>query len=1104
LNYTELHLHDYYSALDGLNSPAEYMQRASELGMTHLAETNHGTLGGHLEFQKAAMDAGITPILGLEAYISPTDRFDRRASTKREDGTSVYNHIILLAESATGLRTLNRLSQTAWEEGYYFKPRMDSELLLSDHEGLIVLSGCMSGLIPKALLNEDVEQAYRWANLYKEALGDSFFIEVQGHNPPGLNEALLSIADELGIGAVATSDCHYARKEDLWIEEAMLILSTNPKPDRTADLSKAKKMDILERLNYLYPERRMSFQEFEIFLRDRPSHLELFEKQGITREDIYDNTMEIAKRITEYPYYEGLDLLPNPGKDNPEHVLRSKVKAGLRRLGLDSDPVSVARCEEEIQIIVNKGFETYILIIEDAISWARSKGIAVGPGRGSAAGSMVCYALGITSVNPIEHGLLFFRFIDPARDDFPDVDMDFADKRRGEVKEYVRQKYGHVASIATFNTFGGKSSLKDAARVFRIPVAEVNRATKNNDAPPNAYYFDFFDVSEKGREFNKKHPEVVDLAKRLYGKLRGSGMHAAGLIISKEPIAKYAPMETAKDPNDTDGPRIPYVAMDMNQVAELGFIKLDFLGLKAMTVIDDTVNLIADRHRRKIDILAIDREDQNVYHMLSQGYTKGVFQCEAVPYTNLIVKMGGVHSFAELAASNALVRPGAANTIGAEYIDRKNGKPFNYVHMDAKWFTEETYGEVLYQEQVMLMMTDIAGMSMSDANKVRKIIGKKKDPAEFEAFRQKFIDGASDKISEKKAAKLWNDFEAHAGYSFNKSHAVAYSLISYVTAWLKYYYPLEFMAATLRNEKDDDAITDYLIEAKRLGIPVRIPHINKSKARITIEDDALRLGLVNIKYIGDKAAKAIVHHRPYNNYAHLLEVVDTKGSGVSTRMLSSMNAVGAAVFEDNPKTGRERDNFYEYLKIPAFQNRDLEPRVKAKFRELDEYEEKGAFPILAMVRGIKRGDGWARLETLDESGSAGIFTAEDTLIEAGQMYAILVSDNRVARYMTMEELYEGTETPFSRYLYDDTPELEEGQYYVISFQPYTTKANKQMAYLVLQDYLGHLLPVMAFPTLYNQARIYAGSGKTVKLNVVETEDGSLFIKEFDNGKPSRP
>jgi DNA polymerase-3 subunit alpha len=1096
VDYIELHVHDHYSTLDGLNTPEEYMVRAKELGMTHLAQTNHGTLGGHREFQRAAKDAGIVPILGLEGYISATTLDDRRSAAKREDGTSVYNHIILLAQHEEGLKTLNRLSQRAYEDGYYFKPRIDTELLESDNDGLIVLSGCMSGLIAKAIMNEDIETAEMWARRYKEFLGDRFFIEVQGHNPVGLNMELLRIADKYQIKPVATSDCHYARKEDLWVEDAMLILSTSPKKNFQFDLAKAKKMEIMDRLNYLYPDRSMTFEKFEIFLRDRQSNLDLFTAQGIDRTDIYDNTVEISSRIGDYPYYEGLDLLPAPTKNDPDQVLRSKVNHALKKMGFEDNPEYVDRANEEVDIIINKGFSSYILIVEDIISYAKSKDIPCGPGRGSSAGSLVCYLLGITMVDPIKHGLLFFRFIDPARDDMPDVDMDFADNRRNEIMEYTRQKYGHAAAIATFNRFGGKSSIKDAARVMGIPVGEVNRATKDNDAPPKVDYFDHFVRSPRGKGFASAHPEVVDLARRLHGRIRGGGMHAAGLVVSKEPINKYAPVETSKDPSNPNGPRVSYIAMDMVDAAKVGFVKLDFLGLKALTVIDDTLELVSHRTGKVIDLMAIDMHDRDVLGMLSKGYTSGVFQVEAGPYTNLILKMGGVSSFNELVASNALVRPGAMNTIGVDYIARKDGREqTKFVHDDVKSFTRDTYGVCLYQEQVMLMMTELAGMSMSDANKVRGIIGKKKDQSEFDAYYDKWMEGATKKITKKQAESLWHDFEAHSGYSFNKSHAVAYSLVSYQMAWLKYHYPLEFMAATLRNETDKDSFTDYLIETRRLGIRVILPHVNKSRLKISIEGDALRLGLTNIKYIREKGGTALIKARPFASYDELEKCAAEKGSGINTRVLASMNAVGAAAFPDNPRTGQERDNFYDILGIPAFEQKHLEPSVKLKFRTLDEYDDKSVFPILAMVRKVKRGDGWARADLIDDTGTAGVFINSDAPIEEGQMYAMLVANNSVLRFMTMDELHEQIDNEFSRYLYDKIPEVPENQYRVLAFKTHTTKANKKMAHLVLMNHEGELNFVLGFPTLYQKLFVKARQGQTLKMKIEETKDGTLFVKE---------
>lgn len=1099
--YTELHLHDYYSTLDGLNSPEEYMKRAKELGMTHLAQTNHGTLGGHREFQKAAKDAGITPILGVEAYISPTDRFDRRSKAKRTDGTSVYNHLIILAQSETGLTTLNTLNEEAWKSGFYNKPRIDLDLLEEHNEGLIVLSGCLNGLLCKALERNDINEAFTVAQRMKTMLPGRFYIEIQGHNPKETNEGLLLIADTLGLPAVVTSDCHYARKEDLWIEEAMLIISSNPKKNFDADFSKSQKMDILERFNYLYPDRFMSFEEIEIYLKGASDHRAQLLEQGIEREDLFSNTMEIANQIESYPYHEALDLLPRPKNGNPDEILEKQVWAGLKKRGLDKKPEYVERVKEELAIIKEKDFSTYFLIIANMIAWARKQKIMVGPGRGSAAGSLVCYALWITEVDPIKYNLLFFRFINPERNDFPDIDTDFADRRRPEVKDYLRRQFKNVASIATVNKFQGKGCMRDAARVFGVPIGDVNRALKAVDAPPDKpeLFFDLFKNSDKGKEFNKKYPEVMKLALELSGRIRSTGMHAAGMILSNKPIRDFAPIESAKEPgSEAAAPRIPVVPYDMHTVEDIGFIKLDALGLKALTVIDDTLAMIKEKHGKDIVLTDINLEDKSVYEMLSEGYTKGVFQCEAVPYTSLIIKMGGVHSFDDLSASNALVRPGAMNTIGAEYIARKNGKStISYPHPVMEPFLQDTYGEILYQEQVMLTITELAGMKMSTADKIRKIIGKKLDPSEFEPYRVEFVEGASKKVSEKVANKLWQDFLAHAGYSFNKSHAVAYSMVSFWTAWLKFYYPREFMCAVLKNEEDKDARTDYLIEAKRLGLKVLLPHVNESDINFAVEGDAIRFGLKNIKYISAGASK-LVEYRPFPDYASLKAKVEEKGSGLNSRVLTALNAVGAAAFKDNPRKGDERDNFYEYLQIPAFEQRQLPPKVKLQFRPLDEFEENGCFCVLGMVRKIKKGPGWSRIEIVDETGSAGIFHTENTQIETGQMYAMLVAENRIARYVPVSEIGEDSTNSFVQFLYTtEFPDITEGFLRVVSYQPHTTKAGKKMAYIVFSDEEKNLIRAMAFPQQYLKAYSRCKEGETVMVILDQTDDGSVYIKEID-------
>lgn len=1095
MNYTELHLHDYYSTLDGLNSPAEYFVRAKELGMTHMAQTNHGTLIGHREFQKEAKSAGIIPILGVEAYISATDRFDRRSNAKRTDGTNAYNHIILLAQNETGLKSLYRLNEIAWNEGFYSKPRIDLDCLEEHNEGIIVLSGCLNGLICKAIERDDMDGAFKVAHRLKSIFGERFFIEVQEHNPPRTNLKLNEIAKAMGIRRVITSDCHYARKEDLWIEEAMLILSTNPKPNFEADFNKSHKMEMLERFNYLYPDRTMTFQEIEIYLKGLED-LKLWAEHD---PEVIESTQVIADMIGEYPYHEALDLLPRPRSGNPDDLLWKKVQEGLQKRGLALKPEYVARAKEEFDIIKEKNFSTYFLIVANMIQWAKGQGIMVGPGRGSAAGSLICYALGITEVDPIKYGLLFFRFINPERNDFPDIDTDFEDRRRNEVKEYLRRQFTNVASIATTNKFQGKNSVKDAARVFRVPVQEVNKATKGIDTPPDKphLFFEAFKNSDKGREFIKKYPEVLRLAEHMQGRVRGVGMHAAGVVLSKQPLRDYVPIESAKEPNSKTSTRIPLVALDMNEAADVGLIKIDALGLKALSVIDDTLEMIKQRHNKEIYLPKIDLEDKKVYEMLSEGYTRGVFQCEAVPYTNLIIKMGGIHSFAELAASNALVRPGAMNTIGAEYIARKNQKsPVTYFNEVMKPFTEETYGEILYQEQVMLTMTELADMSMSEADKVRKIIGKKKDASEFDAFRDRFVEGASARVPKSVAEHLWKSFEAHAGYSFNKSHAVAYSMVSYWTAWLKLYYPLEFMYATLKNEGDKDARTEYLIEAKRLGLKVLLPHVNMSDVEFCVEESGIRFGLANIKYISEISAKRLIDYRPYENYQALYDKVMEKGSGLTSRALQGLNAVGAAAFPDNPRKGDERNNFYEFLSIPAFQTKEIHPKVRAQFRPLDEFEETGCFVVCGMVKKIKRGQGWARVELVDESGTAGIFHTENTPIEPGQMYAILVADNRVARYVPALQIVPDSDNTFVKWLFSDGDKsLGDDMYEVVSFQPHTTKAGKKMAYLVLADENKDMIRALAFPQNFPKVFSHCREGQAAMVTFAQTDDGTIYIKD---------
>jgi DNA polymerase-3 subunit alpha len=553
-------------------------------------------------------------------------------------------------------------------------------------------------------------------------------------------------------------------------------------------------------------------------------------------------------------------------------------------------------------------------------------------------------------------------------------------------------------------------------------------------------------------------------------------------------------METRTSPGTKE--RIPVVAVDMAEAERIGLIKIDALGLKTLSVLDDTIKIIKERHGIQIEPLKIDMDDSNVYQMLSDGYTKGVFQCEATPYTNLIVKMG-VKNFDELAASNALVRPGAMNTIGKDYIARKQGRQaIGFKHKIMKEFTSDTYGCILYQEQVMLACTNLGGMTMAEADKVRKIIGKKKDAKEFDQFQDQFVQGASQYLGEEGARDLWHDFEAHAGYSFNKSHAVAYSTLSYWTAWLKYHYPIEFMFALLKNEKDKDARTEYLIEAKRMGIPVRLPHVNESDMDFKIEGKGIRFGLSAIKFVSDVIASRYIAARPFSSYKEVEEFTFGKGNGVNSRALSSMRLVGATAFPDNPANEEEiRENLYEYLNLPEF-NMSVPTHFHAFIDTAEEYEEKGSFILMGMVKNIKRGKGWSRVEILDKTGLVGIFDDEQSTIEAGRTYIILASDNRVLSAVPVDEA-KGSDSALIKFLnYKQLPYTED-EMYVVSFKSRVTKAGKKMAYLTLADTARDLHPVTVFPLQYAKAYMKIEEGKAYKFSFNKTKDGTTILEDVN-------
>ena len=1089
MGYVGLHVHTHYSLFDGIATPQEYVDRAEELGMTALAITDHGSLSGHREMYRAAKEKNIKPILGVEGYITE-DRFDQRARDSREGPLDlVYNHIVLLAKSQKGLENLNRLNEIAWTEGFYKKPRIDYKVLEQYKEGIIVTSGCLSGTVAKAIESGELAAAKQQIEWHKNVFGDDYYIEVMPHNPAEINHQLLALADEFGVKPVVTPDCHHAHVGQKDIQELKLILNTySNKVQKDATFEKSKKFDNLkDRLNYLYGERDITFDNFDIHLMSDEEMRSQMMAQGIDREDMYESTLEIAAKVEEYDIRDNMDLLPAQYQ-NPDMELTTLAVEGLKERGVYKLDGYMDRLEEEMGVISAKKFSPYFLVVRNMINWAKKEGIQVGPGRGSSAGSLLCYALGITDIDPIKHGLLFFRFINPERNDFPDIDTDIQDTRREEVKDYLVRQYRHVASIATFLQFKDKGVVRDIARVLHIPLADVNKVMKVVDT------WDDYCTSKQTKEFREKYPEIEQYGEQLRGRIRGTGIHAAGVVTSKEPIFRHAPMETRQAPGS--GERIPVVAVDMGEAERIGLIKIDALGLKTLSVLRNALDIIEERHKKKINLLEIDMEDERIYEMLSNGHTKGVFQCEATPYTNLLVKMG-VKNFAELAASNALVRPGAMNTIGKDYIERKKGRQGITFHHDVmKEFTAETYGCILYQEQVMQACTNLGGMTMVEADKVRKIIGKKKDAKEFDVFKDKFVEGASRYMTPNAAKDLWHDFEAHAGYSFNKSHAVAYSTLSYWTAWLKYHYPLEFMFSILKNEKDKDARTEYLIETKRMGIPIRLPHVNDSDIDFKIEGKGIRFGLSGIKYISDNIAEKFIKGRPFSSYAELEEFTMQKGTGVNTRSLQALRVIGAATFEDNQRKEDEiRENLYEYLNLPEF-NITVPSHYYAFINDVEEFEEKGSFVLMGMVKTIKRGKGWSRIEILDKTGSVGIFDEEQTAIETGKTYLLLASDNRIVSAVPADEI-RNSDSALVKFLNYKMLPYKDDEMFVVSFRPRITKAGKKMATLTVADSSRDLHSVLVFPTTFAKAYMKIQEGNAYTFSFGKTKDGTVILEDIN-------
>jgi DNA polymerase-3 subunit alpha len=877
-SFVHLHLHTQFSLLDGANQIEPLVRQIKAFGQPAVAMTDHGNMFGAIEFYRKAKEAGLKPIIGCEAYMALGSRL-----AKKDSGLSHndYYHLILLARNLTGYQNLIKLVSKAYLEGFYYKPRMDKDILKEHHEGLVALSGCLSGEIPYLIGQKDMDGAMAVAGEFQEIFGkEHFYLEVQAN---GLdhqriaNAGLIEIHKKLGIPLAGTNDCHYLKKEDSHPHELMLCLQTG---------------------KTIGDPNRMKFDTDQLYVKSTeeitPAFAEFPGAVNNTCKIADDCSLELTLNKTHLPQYKVPEGYTR--ESYVEHLAIEGLRARLKERP-SKIPFSVyeQRLREELMVICSMGFAGYFLIVWDIIRFARSRGIPVGPGRGSAAGSLVAYALRITDLDPLIYTLLFERFLNPERVSLPDIDMDFCMDRRGEVINYVVDKYGsdHVAQIITFGTLGAKAAIRDVGRVLEMPYADADKVAKLVPNQLNITLQQALETEPRLRELvdtDAKVKELMTVAQSLEGLARHASTHAAGVVISEGPLTDHVPLY--KGANDEI-----VTQYSMGDVEKIGLVKFDFLGLKTLTMIRRAETLIHESHPAEPP-LAVDQlpfDDPKTFALLSSGKTTGIFQLESSGMRDLLSGFKP-DRFEDIIAIIALYRPGPMDLI-PDFIKRKQGKvPITYETPELEPILKDTYGVIVYQEQVMAIANKVAGFSLGQADILRRAMGKKK-PEEMEKLHVKFLDGAKhNKIQEKKAEKLYELIQKFAGYGFNKSHAAAYAVVCYHTGYLKAHYPTEFMAALMTTDMgNQDKIVGYFTECRDLGIKVLGPDVNKSQKNFAVVDGAIRFGLAAIKNVGEGAVESIVEIRnesgPFKSFFDFCRRVDLHK--VNKRMLEGLIKAGA-------------------------------------------------------------------------------------------------------------------------------------------------------------------------------------------------------------------
>ena len=879
MSFTHLHLHTEYSLLDGACRLDDLLDRAVELGMDSIAITDHGVMYGAVDFYKKAKARGIKPIIGCECYLAARGRKDKVHALDNE-----RYHLVLLCENATGYQNLISMVSKAWTEGFYTKPRIDRELLEQYHEGIIALSACLAGEIPRALIADDYERAKEKALWYNKVFGQgNFYLELQNHGireQKQIEPMLIRLSKETGIPLVATNDTHYVRKEDSKIQQVLICIATN---------------------TTLGQGNGLEFDSDEFYLKSEEEMHELFSHVP----EAIKNTQIIADRCN-YDFEFGNTKLPHfevpDGRDHFEWF-REQCYAGMYRNYGDNPPKEYFdRLNYELDVINKMGYVDYFLIVHDFIRYAKSKGIPVGPGRGSGAGSIAAYCIGITGIDPMKYNLLFERFLNPERVSMPDFDVDFCYERRGEVIDYVIEKYGadHVAQIVTFGTLAARAAIRDVGRAMGIPYNIVDNVSKQVPRELNITIQKALKKSPELRSLYESSDEIkslIDTSMKVEGMPRHTSTHAAGVVITRDPVASYVPLAL----NDNS----PVTQYTMTTLEELGLLKMDFLGLRTLTVINDAVKMIRLKDN-SFDINRIDIADKATYEMMASGQTEGVFQFESAGMKSVLIGLKPV-DIEDLIAVISLYRPGPMDSINTYIENRHHPEKTVYKTEKLREILEVTYGCMIYQEQVMQIFRSLAGYSYGRADIVRRAMSKKKHDV-MEKERKNFIygivredgtvecDGCVKRgIPAEVANDIFDDMSSFASYAFNKSHATAYAYVAYQTAYLKCHYPCEFMAALLSSVLDNtDKVTEYTDECNRIGIKILPPNVNESNDNFTVSNGNIRFGMLAIKNLGRSFIRNIISERNAGKFTSFYNFCSRMhGSDFNKRAVESLIKSGA-------------------------------------------------------------------------------------------------------------------------------------------------------------------------------------------------------------------